>query len=146
MNIVTASTPPCVAVCHDQIDALEAWLANQPRPSDQTIHTFTPGLYSRTFIMPAGAVYTSKIHKTEHQFVVSEGHVTVKDVLTGEWADIRAPHLGITKPGARRVLIVHEKTIWTTFHPTTETDLVRLEEQLIEPHEYTLALAKRRLT
>lgn len=129
---------------HAKIDALECALSAYPEPDHRTIHTFTPGLYSRTFVMPAGSIYTSKIHRTKHQFAVLKGDCSVKNVLTGKWERIRAPHLGITEPGTRRVLVIHEETIWTTFHPTDETDLVKLENDLIEPHEHTLQLSKRR--
>jgi hypothetical protein len=44
-------------------------------------------------------------------------------------------HVGITEPGTRRALKIYEDTVWTTFHPTEETDLVKLEAELIEPHD-----------
>jgi hypothetical protein len=47
---------------------------------------------------------------------------------------IEAPFTGITKPGTRRVLLIVEDTIWTTFHPTQETDLAKIEADIIEPH------------
>lgn len=129
---------------HSRIDALESALLNYPEPAHSTLHRFTPGLYSRTFIMPAGSIYTSKQHKTEHQFAVLKGLCSVKDTVTGEWQHIRAPFLGITKPGTRRVLVIHEETVWTTFHPTDETDLEKLEALLIEPRDHSLQLAAQR--
>ena len=96
-------------------------------------HRFTPGLYSRTIFMPKGLICTSKIHRTEHQFVVSKG--VLKVWMGGGWQLIKAPYIGITKPGARRALMILEDTIWTTFHPTTLTDLDEIEKALIEPHE-----------
>lgn len=129
---------------HLRIDALEAALLDYPEPDHTTIHRFTPHLYSRTFIMPAGSIYTSKQHKTEHQFAVLKGLCSVKNVLTNEWQHIRAPYLGITLPGTRRVLVIHEETVWTTFHPTDETDLEKLEAQLIEPRDFSLQIAEKR--
>lgn len=126
---------------HARIDSLEEALLRYPEPDHMTVHRFTPGLYSRTFIMPAGSIYTSKIHKTEHQFAVLKGLCSVKNALTGEWIHIRAPYLGITYPGTRRVLVIHEETIWTTFHPTPETDLEKLEQELIEPHPHSLEIS-----
>lgn len=89
-------------------------------------------LYSRTIFMPKGLICTSKIHRTEHQFVVSKG--VLKVWMGGGWQLIKAPYIGITKPGARRALMILEDTIWTTFHPTTLTDLDEIEKALIEPH------------
>lgn len=83
-------------------------------------HTFTPGLYAREIFMPGQTVATTRIHMTEHQFIVSKGHVAIFDGQ--KWTDIRAPYHGVTKPGARRALVVFEDTIWTTFHATDKTD------------------------
>ena len=47
------------------------------------------------------------------------------------WKRYAAPYTGITKPYTRRILYIHEDTIWTTFHVTEETDLAKLEELLI---------------
>lgn len=131
---------------HDEIDRLEEALLLYPEPDHKTIHRFTPGMYSRTFVMPRGSIYTSKEHKTEHQFLVSAGMCSVKNVLTNEWLHIRAPFLGVTLPGTRRVLVIHEETVWTTFHPnpTNETDLEKLEAMLIERRAHTIELSKRR--
>lgn len=99
-------------------------------------HTFTPGIYSREITMPAGSILTSKIHKTEHQFVVSRGRCSVFD--GAGFVTIEAPYHGVTKPGTRRLLVVHEETVWTTFHATTATDLSELEDELIEVRENPL--------
>lgn len=94
-------------------------------------HRFTPGMYVREIFMPAGVVWTTKIHKFEHPFVVSQGLVSVYSGIDGPQL-IRAPHCGITKAGTRRFLVVHEDTIWTTFHlnPNDERDLTVLGPQL----------------
>lgn len=97
-------------------------------------HHFTPGLYCREIFMPAGAVLTSKIHNTEHPFVVSLGRCSVYNDATGEAVEIEAPYFGITLPGTRRLLFIHEDTIWTTFHPTHLTDIEEIESAIIRPH------------
>ena len=38
------------------------------------------------------------------------------------------------------MLYIHDETTWITIHPTTETDLVKLEAELIEPHVNPLLL------
>jgi hypothetical protein len=100
-------------------------------------HVFTPGLYSRIITMPAGAMLTSGIHKTEHPFVVARGRCSV--YIEGQgFVLLEAPHMGITMPGTRRMLVIHEETVWITFHPTTETDLLKIEKALLEEHENLL--------
>jgi hypothetical protein len=101
-------------------------------------HRFTPGLYIRECRMDQGAIVISKIHKTEHPFVISKGAVIVFNQADGTREILRASHIGITKPGARRVIAVLEECIWTTFHPTDKTDPVEIERDIIEPHRNAL--------
>lgn len=99
------------------------------------IHRFTPGMYSREIFMPAGSLIMSKIHRTEHQFVVLSGRCRVYNAENDEVLELTAGHVGITKPGTRRVLMILEDSRWVTFHPTNKTDLSEIESELIEPHD-----------
>lgn len=98
---------------------------------------FTPGLYIREIFMPAGSVVVSKIHLTEHPFVVSKGRCFVY-LDGGGWEEIRAPHTGITKPGSRRLLVMFEDTIWTTFHVTNLTNVSEIEDEIIADYQNPL--------
>ena len=124
---------------HQRLDRLEREMVKFPWVVMPVTHRFTPGLYVREIFMPAGTILTSKIHKTEHPFVISKGSL---DVLMedGVWVHMEAPHTGITKPGTRRVLRIIEDTIWTTFHPTNETDVEKIEAAIIERHDAHLGL------
>ena len=105
-----------------KIDALESVLEEAAdRPDLPLHHLFTPGLYTREIFLPAGTILTTRIHLTRHPFVVSLGVVFVWDDTSG-WIKISAPFTGITEPGTRRILVVLEDAIWTTFHVTDETD------------------------
>lgn len=117
------------------INGLERELVDRFPPVEcPVVNTFTPGLYSRKTTMPAGSIVTSKIHKTEHQFVVLAGRCKVYTEEAGV-VEYKAGDSGITKPGTRRVLVMLETTTWMTFHPTDETDIGVIEEQIIEPHD-----------
>lgn len=116
-----------------RINAMERLIAASPQLEIQPVHRFTPGLYIRELTMPKGALFTSKIHKTEHPFIVSKGRCKVYTESAGV-EEIVAPYFGITKAATRRVLLIEEETTWTTFHPTTLTDLKAIEEAIIEPH------------
>lgn len=124
---------------HDRIDDLEREMMKHPPAQWSVRHIFTTGLYCREITMAAGSLITSKWHKTEHPYVVSKGRVTVWIPETDERLDIIAPFMGITKPGTRRVLEVIEETVWTTFHPTTLTDVDQIETEIIEPRREHLA-------
>lgn len=121
-----------------KIDALAVAILEQLELVDMPlVHRFTPGLYSREIFMRAGIVVVSKIHNTEHQFAILEGAVDVFTEADGVQR-LRAPHVGITKPGTQRVLQIREDCRWVTFHPlvegeSSEADLPKIEARIIEP-------------
>ena len=95
-------------------------------------HHFAPGIYLREIFMPAGATVVGKIHRTEHLNILVKGAcVIVHDDFTRE--ELRAPMVFVSKPGVQKVLYILEDMIWMTPHVTPETDLVKLEAELIEP-------------
>lgn len=93
-------------------------------------HFFTPGLYGREAKIPQGCFLVTKIHKQEHQFILSKGSVLVN--AGGDPYMLEAPYHGVTKPGTQRVIFALEDTIWTTFHPTDLKDVVEIEKQIME--------------
>ena len=123
---------------HEQFDSVEARLLAQfPAVDLPLIHRFTPGLYVREIFMPAGTVCTSKIHKTEHPYVVLTGKALV--LIPGQGVElIEAGKVGITQPGTRRLLAILEDCRWLTFHPIEESeqgDLEAIEARIIERRE-----------
>lgn len=130
-----------------RLDAAEAWIiANGGRvigvgsskdPEFKTGHTFTPGMYVRELFLPAGSVNVSKIHRTEHPFVVLVGRVSVYSDNDGA-QHIRAPYFGITRVGSRRLVVAHENTVWLTFHATDLKDVDEIEKMIIEKYKNPL--------
>ncbi len=116
------------------VDRVEAELVKMEETDMPVTHRFTPGMYVRQIFIPARTLLTSKIHKTEHPYVISQGDISVW-TKEGGAVRLRAPHTGITKPGTRRILFAHEDTIWTTFHVTEERDVDRIEMMIIEKRE-----------
>lgn len=139
---VSAKELAAAAASNERVNELEAMMRQLPEVECPVQHRFTPGLYVREVFVPAGTLVATKIHQTEHPFVISQGVVAVWTEDEGVKI-LRAPYTGITKPGTRRVVFVHEDCIWTTFHPTNETDLDVIEKQLIFPHEIPDALLAR---
>jgi len=116
-----------------KLDEIEIAIASGMEKAECPVkHIFTPGLYSRHIFMPKGSVVMSKIHKTEHPYVISKGraHVFIEGI---GWNVYTAPFIGITKPKTRRVLFIEEDCIWTTFHVTDKTDVGEIEKDIIEP-------------
>jgi hypothetical protein len=130
------------------LDELEVSMLEKCEPVHcLTTHKFTDGMYIREIFMPAGSLITSKIHKTEHPYIVSYGKAAVS-IDAQEWYEITAPYTGITVPGTRRVLYIIEDCIWTTFHridgmkseyndlndEEKEGIVKEIEEKILEPH------------
>ena len=108
-----------------------AMLAVPDQVSIEPKHYFAPGLYAREVMVPKDTLAVGKIHRTEHISVISKGDVSI---LTEHGViRVQAPYTLIAKPGTKRAVYAHEDTVWTTFHPSEETDLVKLEEKIIAP-------------
>ena len=122
-------------VAKQQLDRVATFaktaLACFPVVESPVEHVFTPGLYIRRIHMVAGSLIVSKIHKTEHPYVITSGVVTVWTPNGGS-TTLRAPHHGITKPGTVRILYVQEDTVWTTYHPTSKTTVAEVEDDIID--------------
>lgn len=95
-------------------------------------HHFSPGLYLREIFMPAGTTVVGKVHKTEHFNILMQGacYIVHDD---GSREELRAPMVFVSKAGVQKVLYITEDMIWMTTHCSDETDLEKLEAQLIEP-------------
>jgi len=94
-----------------------------------THHDFFDGMYMREIFMPKGTLVVSKIHKTNHPYFVMTGKCKV---LTENGVEtITAPYVGGTVAGTQRILYMLEDTNWLTVHATEETDLEKIEEQII---------------
>lgn len=94
-------------------------------------HHFAPGLYAREIFLPAGVRIIGKIHRHAHVNTISKGRVTVFTEFGTQ--DLQAPVSFVSQPGTKRAVVAHEDTIWTTYHPTQETDLAKIEQHVIAP-------------
>lgn len=92
-------------------------------------HTFTDGAYARQMTLPAGGLIIGKIHKHAHLNFVMRGRVTV--FTPGGREEITGPVHFVSAPGTKRAVLVHEETVWVTVHVTDETDLEKIEDQII---------------
>jgi hypothetical protein len=113
----------------DKIERLEAHMLAQPQVEIEPVHHFAHGIYAREITIKAGTLLTGKIHKTEHLNIVSKGRIAVwtEDGMK----EVAAPFTMVSRPGTKRVGYALEDTVWTTIHATPETDLDKLEVELI---------------
>lgn len=117
-------------VSREDICKLESTMLTMPQLHLEPEHHFADGIYARELTIPKGCLLTGKVHKTVHLNIVSKGDITV-------WTEdgmkrLSAPFTMVSRPGTKRVGYAHEETVWTTIHGTNETDLAKLELELIE--------------
>lgn len=92
-------------------------------------HTFADGMYIRKVFMPAGQLIISKTHTQKHPYFILSGVVSVID--ENGTTTITAPYNGITEAGTKRILAIHEDTIWVTVQRTEHTDVDKITEELM---------------
>jgi quercetin dioxygenase-like cupin family protein len=128
---VTESTVPA-AEYREKVAMLEHAMLNSGQTIELPVqHDFAHGLYSRTIFIPKGATAIGKIHKTEHMTIISQGSVII--ATENGPMQVTAPALFVSPPGSKRAAYALEDTLWTTIHGTSETDLEKLESELIAP-------------
>lgn len=116
------------------IQRLQGALSTLPQLDVPPNHHFAEGVYARELLMPKGSLWVSKIHKKQHFAVMAYGDTTVYTEREGK-RRLTGYNLMRTEPGTKRALYMHEDTLWVTFHPTQNTDLVKIEEEIIEPDD-----------
>lgn len=137
LALISTGSKEIMGTRDEVIDVVENIIANQPQVECPVTHRFTPNMYIREVFVPAGTILTSEIHKEEHPHVLSLGKITMWDGEGGE-VTVSAPYCGITKANARRVVLVHEDCIFTTFHVTQATNVEDAEKDIFVEYENTL--------
>ena len=128
---------------NDLVPALILRMQEQMREMPQipleTQHIFAGGLYCRVLPRPAGTLIIGKKHLKEHLYMVIKGRVSVTN---GEDTPIEicAPAVIVSKVGTKRAVLALEDSICLTVHRTDETDLEKVEEDLVEPEANDLYL------
>jgi hypothetical protein len=120
----------------DQIKRLQEAAAKMPQATLFTEHFFIPGVYVRWLFRPADTLIVGKVHKKEHIYVVCSGEVTV--IGEGYKERIIGPRVMVSRPGTKRAVYSHTEATCMTIHRTDETDLDKIEAELIEPDETAL--------
>ncbi|MCJ7807647.1 MAG: SET domain-containing protein-lysine N-methyltransferase [Dehalococcoidia bacterium] len=93
------------------------------------LHYHTKDLYGRRIIVPAGCIFTTAIHKTDHMSIALRGRITMLSA-SGESMEVVAPDMFVTPAGTHRVVYVHEEVEFATVHACTEQDDDQVTEAL----------------
>lgn len=118
----------------DVVRGVQDQLSQSPDVIDVPVqHHFVPGVYMRQMDAAAGTLVVSKMHRTEHMNILLKGSLTV---ATEDGIQLMtAPCVLKSMPGTKRIGYFHEDSSWITVHPTEETDLEKIEQQVIVPDE-----------
>jgi hypothetical protein len=92
-------------------------------------HNFADGMYVREIQVPKGNLVVTKIHKLAHPCFILTGDCSVLTDLGV--MRVHAPYYMITPAGTKRVVYVHEDTVWVTVHRTDSFDLDAIEDEII---------------
>ena len=110
-------------------DAITSGEINEVDVTAGVVHHFSKGVNAREMTIKAGHIIVGKIHKTAHLNIISKGDITV----TTQFGTNRyqAPFTFVSAVGTQRAVFAHSDTVWTTIHPTTETDIEKIENEII---------------
>lgn len=129
MDIQVRYTTDLDKPSRDDILKLEEAIWQLPRVETPIAHHFSDGVYCREMFIPAGTVLTGKIHLTRHLSILLEGEISV--MTENGIKRLRGPLVLESVAGMKRAGFAHTDTRWMTVHPTRETDLEKLEAQLV---------------
>lgn len=115
----------------EKLDRLASEMRSLPQVELETFHHFADGMYCRVLPRVAGTVIVGRVHRKEHFYIVTKGKVSV---YSGDSQTVyEAGSVIVSKPGTQRAVLALEDSICMTVHRTDNTDLERIEEELIEP-------------
>jgi len=95
------------------------------------VHRFVNGLYMRELYIPPDRIVVGKRHAIEHIVMLTTGSCLC--ITERGTEHMVAPMTFISPAGEKRVVMTYEDggCTWVTFHPTHETDLDAIEDDVI---------------
>jgi hypothetical protein len=128
----------------ESIMEFEKSLLEQPQLEMPVVHHFSKDLYGRELKIPEGTLLVGKIHKHKSLNILAEGDISL---LTEEGVKrVQAPFVVVSQPGIKRIGYAHTDCTWITCHATKETDLDKIEDDVIaKVYDEVEALSEREL-
>lgn len=135
-------SPPNCEEIRNGIFAIQDYMKTLPSRLEDcvVVHRFAPGCYAREMTIPKGVLIIGKIHRHAHLNIISKGKVSV--ITEFGPMHFEAPHTFVSDVGTKRVVFAEEETVWTTIHPTEETDLEKIEEYVIAKNYAEIGMAE----
>lgn len=114
------------------LEDLEGVMLDLPQVEWETVHTFGPNVYIRQSIIPRGTLAMGAYHKDEHITQILSGKVYMLhgDVITY----VEGPAMFLS-PAGKKLGYITEELVIQNIYSTSETNIDKLEEMLIEKSE-----------
>lgn len=126
--------PPPVAKLN--LAALEAHMKTMPGQVDIPVrHEFSGGIYLRTITIPAGALVMGRRHRGETCNILLRGKLAVYTAEDQPPVIIEGPLMFTTPPGSKKFAYCLEEAEFVNAFPTVETDIGKIEAEVIIPEE-----------
>lgn len=111
----------------EMIFALEEQVKNAPQIEIPLEHHFSKGVYAREMRVPPGVLIIGKMHKFQNLNILLSGEVSVLSI-DGVYERKQAPWTFVASPGAKRVILAHTETVWTTVLGTDHKDPEQIKD------------------
>jgi len=112
-----------------EISALHKRMASVEQVEIRHEETLAYGLYTRTIFIPKGVLLLGKIHKKPCVNIVLSGDISI-GTETGELR-AQAGYMVTSPAGMQKVGFAHEDTVFVNVFRTDETDITKIEADLI---------------
>ena len=107
--------------------------------SGHTFHHFADGVYGRELRIPAGVAVIGKMHRHSTLNVLAAGELAV---TTPDGPQVlKAPAIFVSPAGAKKLGVAITDCVFLNVHASRETDLDKLEAELIVPADDELMIA-----
>ena len=114
---------------NDLVKKLDEEVQKLPQEYVKLQHQLSGGMYARTGVIKAGQILIGAQHKKDHiNIMFGDISVTTDDGVKR----LVGYHVLPTKAGNKRAGIAHVDTVWTTIVKTDETELEKIEDDVVE--------------
>lgn len=110
---------------------LEKEMLKHPQVDAPVIHNFADGVYVRELFIPGDSWIMGKRHRYETCNILLKGKLSLYMGAGVPVKTIEAPLIFNSKPGVKKFAYAHKDTIFLNVHPTTETDVDKIEQEFI---------------
>jgi hypothetical protein len=110
---------------------LEKEMLKLPQVEAPLTHNFAEGVYVRELFIPKDTWIMGKRHRYETCNILLKGKLSLYMGKGVPAKVIEAPLIFNSKPGTKKFAFANEDTIFLNIHPTSETDVDKIEQEFI---------------